>query len=297
VQREGDVSEERSITMIQFDAGTVMASVFVAVCLALCTALPGAHAVPIDDARGCRPDDYGPKPDLMVVEADMRWSAHLGEQNFGPNHCALEEGVIGGVGRRKLLLFDATTANVGERDLYLGPPRLDGNAFFEWSPCHGHFHYKGYAEYTLQNIKTKHKIKSQKVAFCLTDSAKCEPGSECYVPGAPIHGKYTCADQGLSRGYADVYPWTLDGQWFDVTDVPNGCYAMCVKANPKRVLCESDYDNNETCIEVCLNKNPRSARGCAKFKRRKKWLNYKKCRAQRKGGLFVVPKGRLEGKV
>ena len=277
--------------------GAAVACLALAVSSAVRSGVPGAHALPVDGANGCRPDDHGPKPDLMVVEADMRWSAHLGEEYFGPDHCALEEGVVGGVGRRLLLRFDATTANIGERDLYLGPPSLDDNAFFEFSQCHGHYHYRGYAEYRLRNLKTKEVHKSQKVAFCLTDSAKCEPGSECFVPGAPAYGKYTCADQGLTRGYADVYPWTLDGQWFDVTDVPNGCYSMCVEANPRRALCESNYDNNETCIEVCLNKNPRSARRCGKFKRRGKWLRYKKCRAQRNGGLYVVPKGNLEGRL
>ena len=62
-----------------------------------------------------------------------------------------------------------------------------------------------------------------KQAFCLLDSIR-------YVLGARSQG-FFCDFQGISSGWADDYARELDGQWVDVTGVPEGDYTLVVTVN------------------------------------------------------------------
>jgi hypothetical protein len=50
-----------------------------------------------------------------------------------------------------------------------------------------------------------------------------------------------------------VYTSDLDGQTLDVTDVPDGVYAVRAVANPDRLIFESDYANNIAVTYVQLD--------------------------------------------
>ena len=84
-------------------------------------------------------------PDLIVDEGDLADFWYVDEQYFPPDNCALVEQCVGGSGVRKLLRFRTTTANIGRVDLEMGDPTT--NPLFEFSPCHGHYHFHDYAEY------------------------------------------------------------------------------------------------------------------------------------------------------
>lgn len=62
-------------------------------------------------------------------------------------------------------------------------------------------------------------------------------------PGAPRTG-YTCLNQGISRGWADVYGRFLPCQWLDVTGLAPGDYTLRIVVNPLQTLVESDPTNN-----------------------------------------------------
>jgi hypothetical protein len=60
------------------------------------------------------------------------------------------------------------------------------------------------------------------------------------------------AIEGLSVGYGDTYPWDIDGQSFNITNLANGCYWLRSTANPEGNIIESDYTNNSAAISFQL---------------------------------------------
>src|SRR5689334_22626421 len=107
---------------------------------------PDIDAPSVDAA----PDGPPALPDLQFVAADMDRVIVMG-QEFLPGDCAIDEGCVNGTGTRQLLRFKTSTVNRGAGDLIVGKPPPPGmsDKKFEWSACHKHHHFKGYARYDL----------------------------------------------------------------------------------------------------------------------------------------------------
>jgi hypothetical protein len=183
-------------------------------------------------------------PDLQFVAAEMTQTVLVTQNDFRPDACEVIEGCVGAAGGRTLLRFDTVSANRGTTDLVVGvpPPPGESNDVFEWSPCHMHHHVKNYASYELLDATGAVVLTARKQSFCLEDD-------ENVKPGVPPHG-YSCTDQGITRGWADVYSRYLPCQWIDITDIPAGTYTLRVVVNPLRTLPESNYDNNTFTVLV-----------------------------------------------
>src|SRR5205807_1298331 len=82
-----------------------------------------------------------------------------------------------------------------------------------------------------------------KIGFCLLDSIR-------WNANASSNAKYDCGNQGIQKGWGDVYDSTLDGQWIDITGVPDGNYTLEMEVNPQHRLPESNYDNNIGALTV-----------------------------------------------
>jgi hypothetical protein len=212
--------------------------------LVLAVALAASHAACGDNARPAiePPIDASPDapamPDLTLLGAQMDGTVGLTAMAFAPDACEVIEGCVGAPGPRKLLVFDAVTANVGTAAVVIGAPPAPGvnDDRFTWSPCHLHHHVLGYAVYELRDASGG-VVGGHKQAFCLQDSQQIRAGW-------PSVG-YVCSDQGLSAGWADVYSRDLSCQWIDVTDVAPGTYTLSVRVNPTGGFPESDITNNE----------------------------------------------------
>lgn len=192
------------------------------------------------DARTDASSDGRPAlPDITLVEDLMTGTIQVQEVNFDANACELMEGCIGAAGARLLLRFTTVTANLGTGDLYFGPP--EQNPLFEFSACHGHYHFSGYADYELVDGNGV-VVSGHKQAFCLLDTLQVTPGA----PGP----YYTCANQGIGAGWADSYANFLPCQWIDITDVTPGVYTLRVRVNPTMTFEESDYSNNTLDLPV-----------------------------------------------
>jgi hypothetical protein len=65
----------------------------------------------------------------------------------------------------------------------------------------------------------------------------------------------TCgtAEQGLSVGWGDTYPYYLAGQSIDVTGLPDGEYTLTIEADPKERIFESNEGDNTNSIVVQLS--------------------------------------------
>ena len=203
----------------------------------LALAIAASHAACGDPPPDPAPDAPG-LPDLTLIGAQMDGTVGLSAKAFAPDACEVVEGCVGGPGPRRLLVFDAVTANLGTADVVIGPPPAPGvsDDRFVWSPCHQHHHVINYAVYELRDASGA-VVGGRKQAFCLQDSQEIRAGW-------PSRG-YICTEQGLSAGWADVYGRELSCQWIDVTDVPPGEYTLAVRVNPTGGFPDADLTNNE----------------------------------------------------
>jgi hypothetical protein len=183
-----------------------------------------------------------PLPDLTIDAGYMQSSLLLTSESFSPGSCEMIEGCVAAPGNRTLLRFALRTPNLGPGELLLGDPV--GNPLFSYSPCHGHYHFNGYASYRLLDQSFNVVAVGHKQAFCLYDLDQ-------YLPNADPP-KYTCTYQGLTKGWADIYANNLSCQWVDVTGVPPGQYWLEVKVNESQTLAEQSYSNNEVLVPVSL---------------------------------------------
>src|SRR5262245_30286798 len=207
----------------------------------ICTPL-----VPCVDPRGC--------PDL-TIDPGILQSAQIDFHTFAATDCAVVEGMAT-AGSRKMLLFSTITNNIGPGALFLGNP-ADHPDWFEFSPCHGHYHIKDYADYRLWTVEGFNRWKALRAAnpqMCAQQVLDANPDLAAQVingtklglcffdvlpmgvvrlstvvcPRAPDPLTYTSCDYaGLGVCWADDYDPVygfVDGQWIDVTGVPNGYY-------------------------------------------------------------------------
>jgi len=174
--------------------------------------------------------------DLDVDPLVLRLSTEVVEMSFDPQDCEVLEGAVGGVGLRRLLRFDTRVRNLGALPLVIGDPAhptppIPADAF-EFDPCHGHYHMRGFARYELRHTDGTLAAIGHKQSFCLIDTVPV-------VLGMPSLG-FDCADQGLSPGWADTYDRGVPGQWIDVSGVAGGDYLLVVTVNPDGVVFEAD---------------------------------------------------------
>lgn len=182
-------------------------------------------------------------PNLFVDAEQLAQSLVRRSQHFKTGSCAIEEGCVAGPGKRSLLRFDTLIGNDGDADLRLGSP-VESPDLFEFSPCHHHYHLKSFTDFQLVTLDGVEVVRGRKQAFCLLDSLKLDP-----LAGP---GQYSCAFQGITAGWGDIYPSTLDCQWIDVTGVPTGDYLLRVTVDPLDLIAESDESDNVTEVPVTL---------------------------------------------
>ncbi|MBS1188845.1 MAG: hypothetical protein H6R10_637 [Rhodocyclaceae bacterium] len=166
------------------------------------------------------------KPDLTVDAKRLAARMDVVDRYFSADECALKEGDVGTVGVRRLLQFDVAILNAGDGDLVVGDRSDPNNIYanlFEYAPCHQHFHINDFSLYELLRASDRSVVAtSRKLGFCFRDNLD-------YMGGPSAH--YLCTDQGISSGWADLYARETDGQWIDITGIPEGDYIVRVNIN------------------------------------------------------------------
>ncbi|MGB0645739.1 MAG: lysyl oxidase family protein [Bradymonadia bacterium] len=184
-------------------------------------------------------------PDLVLNHELLEKDIWFDEIEVDESNCALLEGCIDGVGRRRLMRFAVGTGNIGNEDLLIGDvSQLTDEV--EYSACHEHYHYSDYADYRLMRDEGVIRL-GHKQAFCLMDT---RPMSMVNRDATRARARYNCRFQGISAGWEDVYGSRLDCQWIDITGLQPGQYDLEVRINPEGVLKEHRYDNNNGRVTV-----------------------------------------------
>lgn len=232
---------------------------------------PTGQPVPCRDPRGC--------PD-MTIDVSQLLVTTTGDYTVNNNvagNCLIAEGYLSGYGRHHLLRFNLGAPNVGLGDLVLGKPADNPDLFF-WSACHGHWHLRDYIttrvwtptgwlaweqlrlgnpDWNATNTFDAHpELKSEmlsaaKVSFCAVDIYP-QPANQ---GGATVPDllKYTdCDNQGVSRGWSDLYIYSQLGNWADITGLAPGPYVLEAEVNTFRIFQESNYANNRGAVPVVV---------------------------------------------
>ncbi|HEV8202057.1 MAG TPA: lysyl oxidase family protein [Candidatus Polarisedimenticolia bacterium] len=278
------VRPKRSIAWSLAGALLLLSPAFAAKPQRICT-----PQVRCSDHRGC-PDlslDLG-----VLLDPAQTWMEF---HTFAPTDCAVVEGMAQ-AGTRKMLLFATETNNLGPGGLELGDP-ADHPAWFEFSPCHGHYHIKDYADYRLWTpagyaqwialrgaqpdlcasevlaanpALASQVVQTNKLGLCFYDVLLMGTwdGASQVCPRSPDPRTYVSCDfAGLGVCWADVYNGGLygiqDGQWVDVTDLPDGEYVLENESNATRLIAEADYTNNSIAIRVLIKGKKMSILGPA----------------------------------
>jgi hypothetical protein len=147
------------------------------------------------------------------------------------------------------MLFTVASPNVGSIDLVMGVP-ANHPELYHYSACHDHWHFDEFARYELRAADDTVAATGHKQAFCMLDTI-----SWAWPNALPT---FTCANQGISRGFSDFYEAGMPCQWIDVSGVPSGDYILRVTLNQPRpdhalpMLVERDYTNNTLELPVTV---------------------------------------------
>lgn len=118
---------------------------------------------------------------------------------------------------------------------------------------HQHWHLLGFDSYSLRTAKGFRKLRrDRKSGFCLGDRFVMVPR----VSGTsrnPPYRETDCGEEqpdlldieeGISRGWHDVYSPIREGQYLDLTGLRAGRYYVVHRVNALKRLTESNYKNN-----------------------------------------------------
>jgi hypothetical protein len=217
-------------------------------------------------------------PDLIVDQQAMASQIYVASEQYTAKSCNIVEGSLSQAGNHTLLRFLSSTPNIGQTALHIGDPN-QCPALFHFAECHQHFHFMQYADYRVWTVPgyqkwlaardlsqpsntgpnqalldaatasgelmNGRKVGGHKQGFCMADVARypvdgIEPVEPAYL---------SCSsNQGLSIGWADQYGPYLDGQFVEITDIPDGVYVLEDHVNPAHVLPEADYTNNSSAV-------------------------------------------------
>ena len=208
---------------------------------------------------------YNPKPVMFLPDLQIMPPAEL--------YIQYDENTS-----RKALRFSTTVTNVGQWPLEMWGV-YDPNTgktlatqyiqsrnevlekfvgYFIYHPTHFHWHYENFTVFELWSYDALDGTLEQllattgKMSFCITDNMITHRD----MKNAPATAQFpTCNPkvQGISVGWSDIYFSTVPGQHLDITNVPDGYYAVRSMADPDNLLLETDKTNNAVTVYVQIS--------------------------------------------
>lgn len=214
----------------------------------------GAYALHIDTTH------YDPSgatewaPDITIRASDL-YDTELDTDIIpGHRHLRLSNGTPND-GLGKLYLYGVFPPNGdGTQDVRQRIYRSDGSFYdrpsgrFIFHAEHDHIHLEDWCIYRLRSVNQDGSpgpivAEGEKTSFCIMDLAIFNRDN----PNFDSDGQFlSCAStvQGISAGWVDIYHKELEGQYIDITGLPDGEYWLEAEADPDNHIYEADETNN-----------------------------------------------------
>ncbi|CAG9819265.1 unnamed protein product [Phaedon cochleariae] len=203
--------------------------------------------------------------DLIIDHVELMRTAHLQDQPMFFLQCAMEENCVASTAyevqkdnpawhleTRRLLRFTAKIFNAGTADFRPAVPKH----LWEWHMCHMHYHsMEVFATFNIYNSTGQRVAEGHKASFCLEDN-QCMPGVK------PVFACANYGDQGISVNCSDIYKYTVDCQWVDISDLDPGKYTMKVAVNPEFKVPEMSFENNAAVCDFYYSETYATVTNC-----------------------------------
>lgn len=209
-------------------------------------------------AEALVPDlDQRPPTDITVMKIEGRYA--LG---FTSNVESVGEGALVIHGRRAAGEREMTATQIVETSRG-GKIRFEpvGSLAFEPHAPHFHWHLQQFERYELRSVTRPSLVaRDRKSGFCLIDrwgraarNVKKQRKPRFVGDCGTAKPDARRVVEGSSPGYRDRYPAFFHGQDIEIEGLPAGRYVLVHRANPERLMRESDYSNNEASALVELS--------------------------------------------
>ncbi len=157
-------------------------------------------------------------------------------------------------------IINQTTQEVNQRIYRSNGTFYDRSAgTFVYHPTHGHIHFDNWTVFKLRTVLAGGGVgpvvkQGAKTSFCILELRTYDD----QLPGYNVSPGYnSCGQvQGLRPGRSDVYDYSLDDQYIDITGVPNGQYWLEGTVDPNDKVLEKDETNNTARILVNIGPIP-----------------------------------------
>jgi hypothetical protein len=134
----------------------------------------------------------------------------------------------------------------------------DTSAQMTWSgDGHDHWHIIDFQRFKLVSLDSKVLGNAAKIGFCSFDSYPYTSSKPAFYTTERDICQTSSAGKvlmGTSRGWGDIYRWSIAFQWIDITGLPNGRYKLRVIVDPPFKsggrMRESDDSNNRSWTKI-----------------------------------------------
>ena len=126
---------------------------------------------------------------------------------------------------------------------------------YTFEQAHGHLHIEAFAYYEVWSVDEAGNLRdplvsNPKVGFCLIDAEIVDP--EVTSRDTQVYWGCRSEVQGLSPGWGDVYTSLLAMQDLNVSELPEGRYALVNAINHEGTLLEETYENNRAWVYLSI---------------------------------------------
>jgi len=152
-----------------------------------------------------------------------------------------------GEGAHRLLRLDVLCHNDGDADLVVGAPSARPD-LFQWSASDGRYYLRDFVHLRLVDGSGATVATGKKRSFCLIDVERVD----AWGRGAAQFTDCNVA-QGISAGWADVYPARLPCQFLVIDGVGDGEYLLEVTIDAQRLVADAPAAGTRVAVRLRLD--------------------------------------------
>lgn len=137
------------------------------------------------------------------------------------------------------------------------PRQTTAQMTWSFDDDHDHWHLRDFQRFKLVRLDSEVLGNVVKTGFCSFDSYPYTSSRQAFYTAERDICRTNSSGKvlmGTSRGWGDIYRWSIDLQWIDITGLPNGDYKLRVVVDPPLgsggQFRESDDSNNRSWTKI-----------------------------------------------